>query len=455
MKKRVLLFIFFFMFTESLSWLLLEKAHAEINIAGIKLSPAVSVNYGYDDNYTFSEKKSGAYTVSVLPSLNVKYIEGITDFEFNANSPYRYFSESTDKKSKFYETFYDSHLNFKLPMDVKIEFDDNFVSTKLSPFLTEERFNRTDRSENHFHGNFTLPLGTLLGFNIDYRNDNYRYVDSGDAFFPFSLNNRKYDNVSFRTYYKVLSDTRVFYRYSYQRLIYKNDKIKNFSQTNNNSQAHQSDYGIDQSIGNIFRISGSIGTGQSKHASADGRGRNKSQDDRFVWNTTLFVNAGEKLDIFFNVGRSVTNTDNFTSKNRSNENLSIYLSLNSQLTTNTKLSIIGGRSESVSSLEADTDTVFKNFTIELEQKFFERINSDLEFQYGINEYSGGFTSIKNDKRWSIDERIDFNFNKHLTLGVDYLHQNRSLNRKSSNENSNSSFGNYNRNVVTFNVRLSY
>lgn len=291
----------------------------------------------------------------------------------------------------------------------------------------------------------------MLGFNIDYRNDNYRYVDTGDVFFPFSLNNRKFDNVSFRTYYKVLSDTRVFYRYSYQRLIYKNDKIGDFNQTNNNSQAHQSDYGIDQSIGDIFRISGSIGTGQSKRASADGRGRNKSQDDRFIWNTTLYVKTGEKLDIFFNVGRSVTNTDNFTSENRSNENLSMYLSLNSQLTKNTKLSIIGGRSENISSIETDTNTVFKNFTIELEQKFYERINSDLQFEYGINEYHGGqssFFSGQNDKRWSIDERIDFNFNKHLTMGVDYLHQN----RKTS---FNSSFGNYNRNVVNFNVRFSY
>lgn len=134
MKKRVLLFIFFFIFTMSLSWVFLGKAHAEINLAEIKLLPTVSVNYGYDDNYTFSEKKSGAYTVSVTPSLNMTYTKGISDFEFNAISPYRYFSESTDKKSRFYETYYDSHLNFKLPMDIKFEFDDNFVSTKLSPF---------------------------------------------------------------------------------------------------------------------------------------------------------------------------------------------------------------------------------------------------------------------------------------------------------------------------------
>ncbi len=407
------------------------NADAKLGIAGVKITPKVSVTYSYDDNYRFTEKEESAYNVNVNPSIDLRYDEGIAEINFNVRSPYRYFSESTGEKSKFLETYFDGDMTLKLPANMKLMLEDNFVSTKLSPFLTEERFDRTDRSENRFRSNLYIPLGTLFKFNIDYRNENYRYVDNDSGFFPFSLNNRKLDNISMRLAVSPTKDTNLFVRYWYQRNIYKNVRSRG-------SQARQIHYGIEQAVGDFLRITGQIGTG--KRTSQIGT---SPEEDTLTWAASAFLTLTQKLSLFYNVNRTVTDTtfENVRSEN-TRRSLSMFLTLRGRLTQNSDIDLVASKTRNTSGVKRGGDTVFKNITVRLENRIFQRISSEVEYRYGINEFQGGGFSLtsnkRKDKRWSAEGRLTFRISNDMNISASYLHEDRK-----------SFFGNFKRNRISF------
>ena len=406
-----------------------------MSIAGVNIQPTVNVTYAYDDNYRFSEQKESAYSVNVSPSVDLKYDEGIAEIRLNVRNPYRYFSESTGKKSKFQETFFDSDMILRLPARVKLTLGDEFVATKLSPFLTEERFDRTERTENRFSANVTFPIGTLLDFGLDYRNENYRYVDTKTTFFPFSINNRKMDNINLRVSINPVKDTSVFIRYWYQRNIYKNDPLRD-------SQSRQVNYGIEQSIGEFVRLMGQVGTGVRTANSSS-----LPEDDRLTWAGSVFLNFSERFSLFYNVNKSVTSTsfENISSEN-TRKSLSMFLSFRGKLTDNSDLDIIASKTNNTSNALRGSETVFKNITARLENNFFEKIRSEIEYRYGINEFEGGgfflSSSKREDKRWSVEGNLSFILTSKTTLRFGYLHEDRS-----------SYYGTFDRNRISFSINF--
>lgn len=412
-----------------------DSVGAEMSIAGVTIEPTVNVTYAYDDNYRFADQKESAYSVNVSPSVDLRYKEGIAEITLNVRNPYRYFSESTGKKSKFHETFFDSDMVLQLPARVKLRLGDEFVSTKLSPFLTEERFDRTERTENRFSSNLTFPIGTMFDFGLDYRNENYRFVDTQTSFFPFSINNRKLDNINFRFSIHPVEDTSVFVRYWYQRNLYENDPTRD-------SQSRQVNYGIEQSVGEFIRLMGQIGTGKRTANSVI-----SPEEDRLTWAGSIFLNFSERFTLFYNVNKSVTSTsfDNISSEN-TRKTLSMFLSFRGKLTDNTDLDIIASKTNNTSNAVRGGDTIFKNITMRLENNFFDKIRSEIEYRYGINEFEGGgffFSGGKQkDKRWSVEGSLSFILTRKTTFRVGYLHEDRS-----------SFFGNFDRNRISFSINL--
>ncbi|RMF92924.1 MAG: hypothetical protein D6734_11165, partial [Candidatus Schekmanbacteria bacterium] len=414
-----------------------QKADGKIGIAGIKIEPRVNVTYSYDDNYRFTEKKESAYTINVSPSLDFSYEKGIAEIRLNLRSPYRYFSESTGKKSKFQDTFYEAEMTVRLPARIKLHLEDNFVSTELSPFLTKEKFDRTDRSENRFAGDIFMPIGTMFDVFFNYRNENYRYIDKSNTFFSFSKNNRKLDNMNIRLGFKPVKDTSFFVRYWYQRNLYKNDPLRD-------SQSRQVNYGIQQSIGDFIRINAQIGTGKRKANSVS-----RPEDDRLTWSTGVFLALTDRLSLYYNVNRTVTDTSyKNVKKENTRRTLSMFLSLRGKLTDHSDIDIIAGRTRNWTNSVNGGNSVFKNITVRLDNQFFERIRNEIEYRFGLNEFEGGgffFGSVKRkDRRWNIEDNLNFRISRKTNLRFGYLHEKRT-----------SFFGSFVRNRYTFSINFTY
>ena len=444
-----------FLFVPFLILISLSLAKAEgINIGPITFNPAVSLNWSYDDNYLYNEmNKKGAYYLDVNPSLGISYGSRENKFSLGISSPIRYFSEAKapDKKTKFQETFYTADASIKLPWRSYLRVHDSFTSTKLSPFLTEEKPPRPDSLENHAGFTFGTSLGGLLKFEGDYRNDLYKRKDRDNI--RYSVNDRKVNNIRGTVTLTFLANDSILADYSYRTDKFKNDSARDL-------KSWQYDFGLLHKFKKFLSWSGRIGF--SKTTGEGGIGKNifsfnqpvpKRESDTFVWGQNFDFKITDKTSLNFSISKSVSksvtkNVSSVKSKTPSSEDtttgksLSMFFDFNSSVTDRTDISLSGRRTVS-------DNTIFNDLSLDMNQKFFDRITLNLSGSYGLNEFKRGISSLSSnskstDKRWNESARLTFKIFKYTNTGISFRHEDRK-----------SSFGNYSKNITSVNMQISF
>ena len=413
-----------------------------IHIGPAILRPAVSLNWSFDDNYQSqaTNEKSASY-LDVDPSIELFFEKGENKLSINVSSPVRYFSEDTDKKTRFEDTFYSTSIELNLPWRSYLKVYDFFTATKFSPFLTETQSNKNiDRFENHARFTLGTSIGSFLKLEGSYRNDIYKYKDNfKNLFFSLDLNNRKVDDFRGLVVLNVLTNDSLALGYSYQKDKFENDPLRG-------NRSSQYNFGFLHRFSNKLSLNGRIGIGNSVS--------NRSKGDTLSLGSTADIKITNKTSISLSVSKSTNSAtqtsetlkDFDSSKNRS---LSFFFDFKTSPTDRTDITLSYARTSNNSSLENGIDSVYNDIDFGISQKFFDKIFLNLNVSFRDNKFKSGangqFIRRNNgEKRWDAGGDISFEIFKHTTTGVSFNHQER-----------NSTFGNYAKNIISFRMGISY
>lgn len=427
-----------------------------IQIGPAILKPDVSLNWTFDDNYqSQAMNKQSAYFLDVDPSIELVFEKGKNKFNIDVRSPVRYFSESTDKKTRFKDTSYSTNIEISLPWRSYLKVYDFFTGTKFSPFLTETQSNKnSDHLENHARFTLGTKVGDFLKLEGNYRADSYKFKDKEkNLIFSLNKNDRKVDNFRGLVVLNILSKDSLSLNYSYQTDKYKNDSSRN-------NKSSQYDFGLLHRFSSILSLSGRLGFGNSVREGLKSTLTPRSKGDTLSLGSTADIRVTDKTSISLSVSKSTTTTslsntavqasgtlqDFNSSKNRS---LSFFFDFKTSPTDRTNITLSCGRTSNNSSLKTGNDTVYNNIDFKIDQKFFEKIFLNLNISYRDNEFKNGangqFVKRNNsEKRWTAGGDISFNIFKHTTTEISFNHQER-----------NSTFGDYAKNIISFKVGISY
>ena len=427
-----------------------------IHLGPAILKPAVSLDWTYNDNYQSQEKnKESAYYLNVGPSMELIFEKGENKFSIEVISPVRYFSEATEKKTRFQDTFYSTTMEIRLPWRSYLKVYDSFTGTEFSPFLTETESNKnSDRLENHARFTLGTNIGDIIKLEGNYRTDFYKFKDKEkNLIFTLDRNNHKVDNFRGLIVLNILSRDSLMLNYSYQTDKYENDPSRD-------NKSLQYDFGFFHRFKNILSLSGRLGLGNSIREGLSEKLIPMSESDTLSWGSTVDIKITDKTSMNFSVSKSTTETslsktaaqisetsEEFnSSKNRS---LSFFFDLKSSITDRTDVTLSARRTSSNSSLKSGRDTIYNDIYINIDQKFFEKMVLNFNVSYKDNEFKEGaneqFVRRNNrEKRWTAGGDISFKIFKHATTEISFNHQER-----------NSTFGDYTKNIISLRMNISY